>query len=959
MDQQGSEDLTSREGAPGLSPRPPGRTDLKAPRDRYVDLYEYAPVGYLVFDASGLISSANLTAATMLGVTRPHLLGSGFTSFVAAADLGSWRDHFLVAMERMGGLSFDLALRRGDGSPLHAHVDCRRALEGEGTPVLPPVLLVNLSDIGGVNQALLALKESEDKFRLLAESAADCIFWVDEAGCFKYVSPACLELSGYGSQDFLDDPELLTRIIHPDDRADYQAHFVPGAADAHELEYRIVRRDGETRWISHQCKPIHDQSGCCLGRRGSNRDITSRRAAEEQIRKLSLAVEQSAEGIVITNLAAEIEYVNESFVRNTGYSREELLGRNERMLQSGKTPQSTYVSLWSALAEGRSWKGEFINRRRDGSECIEFAIITPLQRADGLITHYVGVKEDVTEKKRMGEELDRYRHHLENLVEARTVELTAARNAAESANVAKSAFLANMSHEIRTPMNGILGMAHLLLRGDVTAVQRGQLDKIAGSGKHLLAILNDILDLSKIEAGKFVIEQKDFAPVELLQAAVAVIDAAVTAKGLKIVLEASGLPGALRGDATRLSQALLNFLGNALKFTKTGSIALRARIMDDLGETVVIRFEVEDTGIGIAPEVVGKLFSDFEQADNSTTRNYGGSGLGLAITRRLAHMMGGEVGVVSTPGVGSTFWFTARLGLGQVAVAAARVGEASEAMLRRDHRGRRILLAEDEPINQEVASVLLADVGLKLDIAADGAQALRMARDSDYDLILMDMQMPWMDGTEATRAIRKLPGREVVPIVAMTANAFAEDRQLCLTAGMNDFLSKPVDPDTLFAVLLKWLSPLKGTQSSTEGAVEKSVEATAAPDAGVRAQFSALAGFDFDQGLLATRGNLSIYLRFLRQFVVSDVVLELDALLRSGERAAAQKRAHRLKGTSATLGFSRMHALAAELESALRDGVVDVALPLAQLRGDFDELAAIMATLPEAAPSTTKNMEHP
>ena len=394
---------------------------------------------------------------------------------------------------------------------------------------------------------------------------------------------------------------------------------------------------------------------------------------------------------------------------------------------------------------------------------------------------------------------------LELRVANRTAELDRLKAEAENANLAKSMFLSNMSHEIRTPMNGIIGNAHLMRRAGVTSEQAQRLDTIDKSAQHLLGVINDILDISKIEAGKFELEEVPVDISSLLANVSSILSERAHANNIRLLIETEHWPIHLLGDPTRLHQALLNYATNAIKFTEKGSVTLRAVMQNESIDSVQLRLEVQDTGIGITPETIGRLFSAFEQADNSVTRKYGGTGLGLAITRRLAELMGGEAGVESTPGVGSTFWFTVKLKKSMEKTARLTAAEVNaEALIRKHYQGHRILVADDEPINREIALMLMEDIGLVVDTAEDGAVASAMAQKTVYAAILMDMQMPNLNGLEATQQIRQLAGYRNTPIIAMTANAFAEDKARCLTAGMNDFLIKPFNPNDLYAIL--WLS---------------------------------------------------------------------------------------------------------------------------------------------------------
>ena len=415
------------------------------------------------------------------------------------------------------------------------------------------------------------------------------------------------------------------------------------------------------------------------------------------------------------------------------------------------------------------------------------------------------------------------RDHLEDTVQERTHALSLAKEAAEAASRAKSTFLSNMSHELRTPMNAIIGMTYMLKRNNLDSSQIDKLGKIDGAANHLLQLLNDILDLSKIDAERMTLERTAFSLDALTQELANLLAPRAESARLHFVLDIDPQLKVMRllGDPLRLQQILLNLAGNAIKFTERGEVRVVARIVENSGDSVLLELSVWDTGIGISPEALDRIFNPFEQADGSTTRKYGGTGLGLPICQRLVRLMGSEIQVVSTPGAGSVFTFAIRLQRAESApvrtIVTPQTGVDVEDILRAEFSDCRILVAEDDWVNQEVALELLRiTLGFSVDIAPDGLQAIDMALRTHYDLILMDMQMPELDGLGATQAIREIPDYEHVPIIAMTANAFAEDRARCLDAGMNDFIAKPVNPDTLFAMMLKWLRVRQAARAQLE-----------------------------------------------------------------------------------------------------------------------------------------------
>jgi PAS domain S-box-containing protein len=834
----------------------------------------------------------------------------------------------------------------------------------------------------------LALDRERRNLKVMNNALAEGVYVLDFQGLISWVNPAACQLLGY------TEAELMGQVAHDLFHREQQGTVIPinqcpflrmiQAGHAYNGEEHFLARNGRMLIVEVASRPIF-QDDAVIGSVTAFHDITERketeaalRRSEESGRKLWTAVEQSPASVVITDSKGIIEYVNSKFVQQSGYSFEEAVGQNPRILKSGLMEEAVYRGLWETISAGREWKGELLNKRKDGGLYKEAVSISPIRNPEGDITHFIAIKEDITDRMRMEEDLrekemiqrtlmeslpvglvivdgetriiesanpfaahlfgaepeliagNRCHHYLcpadecscpisdlgqsvDNSdrimiradgtripvlktvkvisIQGRTKLLecfvdirdrkkaenalleanqrlesaidrakTLARNA-DAANRAKSEFLANMSHEIRTPMNAVLGMMHLALCTELTAQQRDYIEKAERSAKALLDILNEILDLSKVEAGRIELEKVAFNLPEVLDHLITVISQRIEGKNIEFAVRAdSDVPERLIGDPLRLGQVLINLAGNAAKFTENGKIRVtvqRERRMRE--KQVVLRFEVRDTGVGIHPEQIEQLFNPFTQADASTTRRYGGTGLGLPISRRLIQLMGGDIHVESAPGKGSLFTFSALFDVAQDMLPKP-VPENAQDFSRLRFSGSRVLLVEDDEINRQVAQAILEKSGIDVAVARNGREAVALAITGRFDLVLMDIQMPEMDGVEATRRIREHAGFRSLPIIAITASATNDERDLSIAAGMDDHVAKPIDLNRLFTILSRWLTSVDREDPVFQN---PTVEPATAPRDAVNGSAALEAGGEFPQAfeLLETLDQLIPFLR--------------------------------------------------------------------------------------------------
>ncbi|MCZ4306701.1 PAS domain S-box protein [Zoogloeaceae bacterium G21618-S1] len=779
----------------------------------------------------------------------------------------------------------------------------------------PGGLLGVVVDISDTKAAERRARDAEAQLSRILESSPIGVVIAGEDSVPVFANWRACAMAGFSREAFMQTP-AIERYVDP-----AQRHAALAALDAGEVvrdrEVALRRADGSVYWVLLSLeRGVFGGSPVVLS---WTYDITERRAAARQLRKLSLAVEHSPVMVVISRRAGAVEYVNPHFTAVTGYALGDLVAGLPEVRDAEGQARDVQVEAWAALSVGEEWRCECQIRRKDGALVWISVAVSALAERNGELSHGVWVLEDVSARK------------------ATEAALRDAKQAAEAATQAKSRFLANMSHEIRTPMNAIIGLSHLCLGGDLQPAQRDYVSKIHQAGTALLGVINDVLDVSRIEAGRLSLEQSAFELDAVLAQLMALFGEQARAKQLALQLSVSpNVPNALVGDGMRLGQVLINLVANAIKFTERGEVAVTVRADPPNNRRVRLQFAVRDTGVGLTPSQIDGLFQPFAQADDSTTRKFGGTGLGLSICRQLVRLMGGDVVVHSEPGQGSTFLFDVELGVAATGELARtpRVPQPTA-----DLDGLRVLVAEDNLVNLLIAETLLAEQGVLVDTAGTGREAVdRVMRPGapPIDVVLMDVQMPEMDGLEATRQIRADPRFAALPIIAMTAHAMADERDQCLAAGMNDHLAKPVDPPLFLATLARWAGRVPALMSVTASRPAAAVD------------FPAIAGLNVEAGLLRMMGKPALYARMLGLFERQhgDCGAQLRMRVGEGDLMGAARLMHTLRGAAGSLGADALADQAAAVEALAVQGREPDAEMMAGLEQSIAALVAAIRTTP-------------
>lgn len=758
---------------------------LRLLRDMYFQHFEAAPLPAIRFDARGAVVEMNLAASSMLETTRIKIGDTPKHVFERRLPELSQRE-FVKLLRKVlhsdGAVKIDLEISHLNKANSIYAVTALKCSSPEG-----PQVLAFFEDETESRRRQAEL----ERLSILSEQTTNAVVFTDLDRRIIWVNSTFVQMTGYTLEEVRGRSAAILQGEGSDKNEVERLRNALNARQSVKAELLNFRKDGTPYWVSLNINPQRDKDGTVIGFFSIQEDITERKSAALNALKLKAGIDYAANGVVITDRRGIIEFVNPAFCHLTGYEAHEVIGKSPNILKSGEQSEQYYRDLWTAISGGHTWHGKFHNRRKDGSLYWERATISPVRNEDGATIGYIAIKENISDQLEL---IERLQEEQKNLLKARK-EAERLAMAAETANVAKREFLANMSHEIRTPLNAIVGVAQLLSDPTDEKMLAEYIETIQQSSQSLLGLINDILDFSRIEANRLELEQSNLDLRELLKGICKSMEHSALHKALafKLTIE-DQVPRFIYSDDLRLRQIFTNLLSNAIKFTSKGGVVVRVGLNGSTHSGHVLVVEVQDTGIGIAPAAINKLFQNFSQVDASTTRRFGGSGLGLAIVKGLTALLGGTVSVHSQLGVGSTF---------TVELPVLVADNCSDAQARKpnqtaEHPERiktlRLLVAEDNSTNRRIIELLLRRLGLETTFAHNGQEALDWVQQRDFDAVLMDLQMPVMDGLQATGKIRALGDRIHQPkIIALTARALAEDRENCYRVGMDGYLAKPIN----------------------------------------------------------------------------------------------------------------------------------------------------------------------